>query len=54
MVFNELQEDFEEDVLFEIEQNKKKKMLKEDKEAFRSSINKKRLSKQEMDELFLY
>lgn len=52
---NELDfEDFEQDVLFEIQENKRRKKIKQDKEVFRSSINKKKISKQEMDELFLY
>lgn len=52
---NELDfEDFEQDVLFEIQENKRRKKIKQDKEMFRSSINKKKISKQEMDELFLY
>lgn len=55
MTFNEMDyDDFGEEVLFEIEQNKRKKRLKDDKELFRTSINKKKISKQEMDELFLY
>ena len=54
-VLNEISyDDFEEDVLFEIEENKRKKKIKDDKELFKTSINKKRISKQEMDELFLY
>ncbi|MEK6968708.1 MAG: hypothetical protein AABX51_08870 [Nanoarchaeota archaeon] len=54
-VLNEISyDDFEEDVLFEIEENKRKKKVKDDKELFKTSINKKRISKQEMDELFLY
>ena len=47
-------EDFGEDVLFEIQENKRRKKIKEDEESFKSSINKKKLSKAEMDELFLY
>ncbi len=55
MTFNEMDyDDFGEEVLFEIAQNKRKKRLKEDEDTFRSSINKKKISKQEMDELFLY
>lgn len=52
-MFND-NEDFEEDVLFEIQENKRRKKIKEDEDSFKSSINKKKLTKQEMDELFLY
>lgn len=52
-MFNEL--DYEEDdVLASIENEQRRKKVREDSKLFKSSINKKKLSKEEMDELFLY
>jgi len=47
-------EDFEDnaDILVEIQEKKRKKKI-EDEKFFKSTINKKKLSKYELDELFL-
>ncbi len=47
-------EDMEDDILSQIEESRKRKRVLEDESEFKSSINKKKLSKQELDELFLY
>ena len=54
-MFNEFdyEDTSEENPLYAIEETKRKKRIHADGKLFRSSLNKKKLSKAEMDELFL-